>query len=191
MSVGRQGALDLSTQIPRRIGLSRSHGPSGGCQPKDKYASPTPSDSPPPKAFKKPTLEEPKQNEVEEDIMALPASDGSDDELDRQRQNIKPSNNIGRKEKTEKKAGLREGRVKGPTINGNLKSAKAAKEPTPLQDNSPSSPKRKSQEELEGGAFARKRRVKTQAKYVSQSSQGKSGGRNAVNAKPSSLSQGS
>jgi hypothetical protein len=201
VSYSKMNTLYLQNHSARRVGLSRTKAPSGGCQPKGnqpenqpkenqpkgKYDSPTPPVSPPPVPFKMHTMEEPKPNKVEDDVTAQPAPDSSDDEAYEKRQNIQPSQNIGKKEKAEKKNGLRGGKAKGPTINGKIKPEKHLKEKIPSQEDSPHSPKRKSQDELEGGAFAKKKRVKTQAKYSSQSSQGKSIGKHAKNAKSSSI----
>jgi hypothetical protein len=180
--------LNLKNHSARRVGLTRTDGPSGGCQPKGyKYDS---SPSPPPKEFKLHTLEESKQDEAEDDILAPPASDSSDDEAYRQRANIQPSTNIGKKEKVGKPASSK-GKLKGPTINGNIKTQIKPKPTASSQDNGPASPKRKSQEDLEGGVWEKKKkRVKTQAKYGSQSSQGKGKGKSANNVTSSNNSHG-
>ncbi|EPE29664.1 hypothetical protein GLAREA_00824 [Glarea lozoyensis ATCC 20868] len=185
---GVSNYLYLQNHTARRVGLTRSDRPSGGCQPKKyKYSS---SPSPPPKEFKLHTLEESKQDEAEEDILAPPASESSDDEADRQRANIQPSTNIGKKAKVGKPASSR-GKPKGPTINGNSKLETKPKSSVSSQDNGQASPKRKSQEDFEGGVWEkRKKRVKTQAKYGSQSSQGKGKGKSATNVMSSNNSEG-
>lgn len=185
---GISNYLNLQNHSARRVGLTRTDLPSGRCQPKGYKYDSTP--SPPPKDFKLHTLEDSKQDEAEEDILAPPASDSSDDEAYKLRTNIQPSTNIGKKEKTGKPASSR-GKLKGPTINGNVKSQIKPKSTAPSQDNGPPSPKRKSQEDFGGGVWEKKKkRVKTQAKYGSQSSQGKGKGKSATNVMSFNNSEG-
>jgi hypothetical protein len=142
--------------------------------------------------FKMHSLDEPMQDPMEENRLNAPPqdSDNTDDEAYRERTNIQPSNNIGKKDKTGSTEVFSKKKDERRIASASVRPTKSMVVPT--QDGGMRSPKRMSQDRLETeGAWSKKKvKTKVKAKYGSQSSQGKGYGRNATFTKTSSQPQG-